>query len=54
MSETIMLSNNALTNPAKNQNVPPFVDDAFSLYVKEISKIPALSATEERQIGGSQ
>ncbi len=50
MSETIMLSNNALTNPAKNQNVPPFVDDAFSLYVKEISKIPALSATEERQI----
>lgn len=50
MSETIMLRNNALTNPAKNQNIPPCEDDVFTTYVKEISKIPALSTAEEKQI----
>lgn len=50
MSETVLLKNCALTNPAKSQTVPPCDDDVFSLYVKEISKIPSLSAEEERNV----
>ncbi len=50
MSETILMKNSSLTNPAKNQNVPPCEDDSFNLYIKEISKIPSLSSTEEKSI----
>lgn len=50
MSETILLNKNSLTNPSKNQNVPPCEDDAFKNYIKEISKIPQLSASEEKVI----
>ena len=50
MSETILLKNCSQTNPAKNQTIPPCDDDTLTFYVKEISKIPALSATEEKTI----
>ena len=50
MSETISLKNCSSTNPSKNQNVPPIDDDSFKSYVKEISKIPSLSASEEKTI----
>lgn len=50
MSETISFTKGSLTNPAKNQNVPPCEDDTFKLYVKEISKIRSLSVSEEREI----
>lgn len=50
MPETILLKNCSLTNPAKNQTIPPCDDDTFTLYVKEISKIPTLSASEEKAI----
>ena len=48
MSETISLKKSSLTNPAKNQNVPPSDDDAFNAYVKEISKISSLTLKEEK------
>ena len=50
MSETVSLLKNSLTNPSKNQNVPPCEDDAFKSYVKEISKIKSLSSCEEKTI----
>lgn len=50
MSETILMKNCSLTNPAKNQIIPPCEDDSFNLYIKEISKIPSLSSTEEKKI----
>ncbi len=50
MSETLSFRKNSLTNPARNENVPPCTEDAFKLYVKEISKIKSLSAAEEKII----
>lgn len=50
MSETILLKNCSLTNPAKSQTVPPCDDTAFNHYIKEISKIPSLSAKEEKEL----
>jgi len=50
MSKVISLNKNSLTNPSKNQNVPPCEDDALKIYLKEISKIPSLSAAEEKII----
>ena len=50
MSETISFKSHSLTNPAKNQNVPPCEDDLFNVYVKEVSKISQLSTDEEKRI----
>lgn len=50
MAETILLKNCSLTNPAKSQTFPPCEDDTFNLYIKETSKIPTLSAKEEKEL----
>lgn len=50
MSETISLNKCLLTNPSKNQNVPPCEDDTLKLYIKEISKISSLSSAEEKVV----
>ena len=50
MSETINFNGRSLTNPAKNQNVPPCDDDVFNAYVKDVSKIASLSSEEEKRI----
>lgn len=50
MSKKSSLQKNSLTNPAKNSNVPPCDDDTFTKYVKKISKIKVLSASEEKAI----
>ena len=53
MSETLSLTKTSFTNPSKNENVPPCEDDMFKSDVKEISKIPSLSAEEEKIIAKS-
>ena len=49
MVETISLKS-SFTNPAKNENVPPCADDTLNLYLKEISKIPSLSSSQEKDV----